>query len=351
MPPDDPRLSDRGESEARSVNIQTAILALAVGNFVFGLMLVLFQIHEERSRRIPFWTAAKFLQCVGWLFLAGRGTIPDTLSVLVGNFALLCGFAYECWAMYRISGRPVSRRLHASSAAGVAAVCVVLVFISSPSVRIVVASLVTAAFFALAGRATLTFAGSKSILRTYLGVIMWLMVTIMCARALWAALSPEGFALFTGNVVQIITFGFVYYMMLTSGFGILLLAKQRTDGELRGVLKEQRAILDTLPSGLCILRDRVIESCNPAMEAMFGYAPGTLQGQRVGVLYDGDDAFEDSGRRIYAAIEQSGRFEGEVAYVRRDGEPFWAWDQGTTIFPERAEAYSVFSITDITASK
>ena len=68
-------------------------------------------------------------------------------------------------------------------------------------------------------------------------------------------------------------------MMLTNGFGMLILSKEQTDRRLQEVLKEQRAILDTLPTGLCILRDRVIVQCNPAMETMFGFAPGHPAGQ------------------------------------------------------------------------
>ena len=88
------------------MDIRTIILTLAFGNFVFGVVLILLQRHEEHSLRNPFWIAAKFLQCTGWLLLAGRGTIADIFSYTLGNFCLISGFAYECWAIFRISNRP-----------------------------------------------------------------------------------------------------------------------------------------------------------------------------------------------------------------------------------------------------
>ena len=71
------------------MDIKTLILALAIGNFVFGLELILFELREERSRNNPFRTAAKILQCAGWLLLYSRGSIPDLLYTPVGNSSLL----------------------------------------------------------------------------------------------------------------------------------------------------------------------------------------------------------------------------------------------------------------------
>jgi PAS domain-containing protein len=123
------------------------------------------------------------------------------------------------------------------------------------------------------------------LLRYFLGWNMWLMTLIQCARILWVVYAPEGANLFTANLVQTITFCAYFYIVLTNGFGLLLLTREATDQVLARTLGEQQIILDTLPSGLCILRDRFIERRNPAMEAMFGFAPGTLTGRSTRCLY------------------------------------------------------------------
>lgn len=114
------------------MDIKTLLFALAIANLVFGLELILFQRREQHSGRNPFWVLAKFLQCIGWLFLAGRGTLPDWLYIPIGNGAVLCGFAYECWALFRITGRPVGPVLHGATAAAIILVCILFTPLPSP---------------------------------------------------------------------------------------------------------------------------------------------------------------------------------------------------------------------------
>jgi PAS domain S-box-containing protein len=215
-----------------TVDIKTLILALSLGNLVFGVMLILFQLREERSRRNPYWTAAKLLQFTGWLLLYCRTSIPDFLTYTVGNACLLSGFVYECCAMFRISGRPVRRTLHVSSVAGIVLACFFLTP-QSPSFRIAVASFISVIFFALSGWAMLNSSGNKSLLRIYIGWSMWLLAVIVVVRGMLAMFVPEGFVLFSSNTIQNITFSMFYYMMLTNGFGLLLLTKKTADRESR----------------------------------------------------------------------------------------------------------------------
>lgn len=82
--------------EVVTLDIRTLILSLALGNIVFGTILLLLQLREEHSHRNKHWTAAKGLQFLGWLLLYLRGDISELLSYTVGNTCLLCGFACEC---------------------------------------------------------------------------------------------------------------------------------------------------------------------------------------------------------------------------------------------------------------
>jgi PAS domain S-box-containing protein len=328
------------------MDIKTILFLLAIGNLVFGLELILFQLREPQSQSNPYWIAAKLLQCVGWLFLSGRGTIPDIVYIPLGNGAILCGLAYESWAMFRIVGRPVSRRLHGWTATGIVMVCILFTPLSSPQ-RIVIASLIPAVIFAVAGWAMLRGPGDKSLLRLYLGGNMWLMTALQCIRVLWVIYAPSETNLFTVNLVQTINFCSYFYVLLTNGFGLLLLTRAAADRELHRVLGEQQAILDTLPSGLIILHDRIIDRCNPAMEAMLGFAPGTLAGCSTRCLFASDEDYLETGRKLNAEIERSGHFEGKIPLMRQTGEGFWAKIQGRPLVLEGAQGHGVFSIDDI----
>ena len=333
------------------LDIRTIIAALAVGNLVFGLMLLLFQVRQEHSQRNMFWPVAKFLQCAGWLLLAGRGVLADMLSIHLGNICLFVGFTYECWAIYRISERPVSP-IHQILGLAYALLVVLVATPLTVADRIAASSILVTPLFALSAWAMLAGGPHRSPLRTYLGWSFILLTLVSLGRGFYAWTAPESFSLFSGNAIQIVTFSILFYMMLTTGFGMLVLSKEKIDHRLREVLKEQKAILDTLPTGLCILRDRVIVQCNPAMEAMFGFAPGTLTGRSVRSLYENDEVFQAFGHSIYAEIAATGCFEGEVLYRRQNGERFWAKDHGRTIIlGDRPEAHTVFSIFDITEQK
>jgi PAS domain S-box-containing protein len=206
-------------------------------------------------------------------------------------------------------------------------------------------------FYALPGWALLRSAGRKSLLRAVLGYSFLLVAGVFLTRSLWILIVPElAFSGF-GAVIGQIMLPTVYYMMLISGFSMLLLAKENSDRELHESLQEQQAILETLPTGLAIVRDRVIERCNPSLEQMFGHAPGTLSGRNVQCLYESDVEFDRYGQVIYNEIELVNRFRGEIPAIRPTGERFWTWVEGRSIFPERSQRHAVFSVTDITLPK
>lgn len=332
------------------LDIKTVILTLAIGSFVFGTILALFQYGKEPSLRIPFWVTAKFMQGAGSLLLYFRDTTPDVLSVLVANSLLLGGCAYEGWAVFHITGRRVSRPQHIGAAGAIVAVSAAMLFLEPPN-RIAVSFSMHMLFYALPAWALLIHGGETSLLRRGLGCSFCLLAVIFGIRAVWALVEPTQSHLFFGTMIYQIMLPAIYCMMLISGFSMLLLAKEASDLALQASLREQKAILETLPTGLAILRDRVIDRCNPALEVIFGAAPGTMSGSPATGLYESPEVSEEYGKRIYESIDRDGSFAGEVVMMRRNGEHFWAWVQGTSIFPERVQSYAVFSVTDISQQK
>ena len=328
------------------MDIKTLLFILALGNLVFGLELILYQWRERYSQKNPFWIAAKLLQSLGWLFLAGRNTIPDYVYIPIGNAALFCGLAYECWAIFRLLGRPVSRDLHLAVTAGLLLLVALFSSLSSP-VRIVIASLVMAFFLACPAWALGRARANRSRLRDTLGLVLWLMAGLMIARALWALLGPQQLDLFTANLVQVIVFLSLLLLMLINGFGMLLLSREATDRELHRVLGEQRAILETLPIGLCIRRQDRIERCNPVLETMFGFPPGTLVGRSARDLYASDQAHAEAVQRIQSVLESGRNFDGELVFRRHTGEPFWGRVQCTQLLPEQDRDYFLTTLSDI----
>ena len=332
------------------MDANTLILTLTFGSFVFGFLLILFQYGKEPSRRIPFWITAKFLQGTGSLILYYCDIRSPSPLNLAADALLLLGCAYEGWAVFHITGRTVSRRLHLSVTGAIFTGCLLVVSLPPP-LRLALNFLTHSVFYVLPGWALLRSADKKSILRAVLGYSFLLVAGVFLTRGLWILIVPElSFSGF-GAVIGQIMLPTVYYMMLISGFSMLLLAKENSDRELQESHQEQQAILETLPTGLAIVRDRVIERCNPSLEQMFGHATGTLIGRNVQCLYEREVEFDRFGHLIYNEIELANRFGGEIPAVRPTGERFWTWVEGRSIFPERSQRHAVFSITDITPQK
>lgn len=65
---------------------------------------------------------------------------------------------------------------------------------------------------------------------------------------------------------------------------------------------EQQAMLDNDLIGIAKVKDRVIVWRNPALERIFGYAPGTLQGRTTEEMYVDREDFLAFGRDAYAAL-------------------------------------------------
>ena len=332
------------------MDANTLILTLAFGSFVFGFLLILFQYGKEPSRRIPFWVPAKFLQGTGSLILYSCDIRTPSPLNLAANALLLLGCAYEGWAVFHLTGRTVSRRLHLSVAGGITSACLLMVVVP-PFLRLSLNFLIHTFFYVLPGWALLYSDDKKSLLRVVLGYSFLLVAGVFLTRSLWIlivpALSFTGF----GAVLNQIMLPLVFCMMLISGYSLLLLAKENSDRGLQEALWEDQAILDTLPTGLGILRDRIIIRCNPALEQTFGFAPGTLAGNHISCLYASQEECAQYGQIIYDEIKRNRRFNGEILGCRQNGELFWSWVEGTAIFSERPGRQVVFSITDITAQK
>jgi PAS domain S-box-containing protein len=90
-------------------------------------------------------------------------------------------------------------------------------------------------------------------------------------------------------------------------------------------------IFQHAPVGMCISSNRVIQSSNLALAAMFGYGQGILDGQSFAVLYPTMDEFLRTGDRIVPIMNAKGRYSDERIMRRGDGELFWCHVTGRAL--------------------
>jgi diguanylate cyclase (GGDEF)-like protein/PAS domain S-box-containing protein len=127
--------------------------------------------------------------------------------------------------------------------------------------------------------------------------------------------------------------------------------KKQVADALKVSLREQTLIFDRVPIGIMYVRDRTILRCNPHFEAIFGYPPGALVGQSTRVLFADEQAWIDTGVRVYSALREQAVIDLDVDYRRRDGSPLICHVIGCMLDSGDPAAGTIWLTQDITASR
>lgn len=108
------------------------------------------------------------------------------------------------------------------------------------------------------------------------------------------------------------------------------ITKQNENHEPRKVEDELRLhsqILENLAEGVYLVKtaDLTIAYTNPKFEEMFGYGPGEMLGQHVGIINAPTDVDpKEVAQRIEADLKAEGVWSGNVHNKKKDGTLFWS---------------------------
>ncbi|RZL00818.1 MAG: PAS domain S-box protein [Rubrivivax sp.] len=81
------------------------------------------------------------------------------------------------------------------------------------------------------------------------------------------------------------------------------------------LLHELRTILESSPAGIAYLRADILVRCNRRFERMLGLTPGTLPGQHLNALLDGDPRIRRVVTQSTIELQNTGQFESELEIV------------------------------------
>jgi two-component system, sensor histidine kinase and response regulator len=123
---------------------------------------------------------------------------------------------------------------------------------------------------------------------------------------------------------------------------------QRTSEALRAVAAEQTALFEAAPVGIAVLRNRMVERCNPRLEAIFGVDPGALLGVSTRQWYVDDAGYEQMGR-IYPSVLAGERVDRSVLMRRHNGQVFWAQIHAQAIDTSEPDKGLLVVLEDATA--
>jgi DNA-binding CsgD family transcriptional regulator len=115
---------------------------------------------------------------------------------------------------------------------------------------------------------------------------------------------------------------------------------------------DYRVAFDLAPIGLVLSKDRLMQSCNLQLLAMFAATrPEQLNGKSFELLYPTHDEFERTGARIVASLDQRGFYADERIMKRLSGELFWCHVSGRALDPKHPHAAGIWCFEDLSARR
>jgi diguanylate cyclase (GGDEF)-like protein len=211
----------------------TMVLALALGNLTMAAALFFSEQGDGRPVALSVWGWARQMQAAGWLLLAigASGVVPEQLALPVAYGLVFAGVAWEAGAQWERAGRARWRRVVAPLL-GMAIVIFLLCYLIDPfGLRALAASLILGVFYFAAAAALGRGWRDASMLRRFLALATALLALVVGARGALVMLSPAGWGWLTNDMLRQLHSGALYLLMLLGGFGWLLLARERLQGE------------------------------------------------------------------------------------------------------------------------
>ena len=138
---------------------------------------------------------------------------------------------------------------------------------------------------------------------------------------------------------------------LVSALGDLawdILLRKKSEDALRQNEEHLQAIFRVAPTGIGVVRDRVLTRVNQRVCEMTGYSADELLGQSARMLYPTQEDFDFVGREKYRQIREKGTGEVETRWLRKDGSVLDILMASTPLDPQDLSAGVTFTALDIT---
>ncbi len=338
------------------MDLGTIILMLAVGSFLFGLLLVVFKYKKSNPQEVPFWIMAKFLQAAGSLILYHRTGSYDALT-MVANALLLSGCAYETWTIRVLCGKTVKRRLHVSVTMALVVACLATLYIAAPF-RAALICFLQSVFYILPG----VFLFYRSEFRTFLRKLLGICYFVTGSAFLLCTFACLIFNEDVAGLREIPLFAIIptisFCQFLISGYIMLMLAKERSDMQIMEIQKalektetKFQRIVETAIEGILIFDKQFrITFANNNMATILGYTIEEMIGRsyisffpvsHLDVYYQQEALRKKGAGSVY-----------ECCLLRKDGKIHWFLISAKPIFDEQGNFDGSFAmLTDINERK
>ena len=205
------------------------LLALALGNLTLCAALFFFAHGEGKPASLSTFNIARQCQAVAWLLLYFRanGVLPDPVSIPAGYAVLFTGVALEAGALWQAAGHARWRRLAYPLLALAVAAFLGCYFIDELGLRVVAGALILGTCYLAAAAALATGWHGGTLLRRFLVLVTAALALLVAARGVLVLVMPGGWGWLSNALLQMLSSGALYLLMLLGGFGYLLLTREQ----------------------------------------------------------------------------------------------------------------------------
>lgn len=211
-----------------ALNVPTLLLMIVLVSILMGLSMVTVA-WGARHEGLQFWAAGLGINALAYVFFGLRGTVPESLSIVLGNGLTSLALCFILAAVFRFQGRALRWSLLLLPSLLMA--LAMLSLLEHFQWRVVVASLVLATQSAAILRSLYTSGESafgRSILLVMAGFTALLSVMLFRAlSALTGVLTPHTFL--DSGAVQSLTFVTTFSVSLLTSLGFVFMTKERAD--------------------------------------------------------------------------------------------------------------------------
>ena len=213
----------------------TMVLVLALGNLVLCSTLFFSDYAGQRSPSAATWGLSKQVQAAAWILLClgGARVVPEPLALPGGWALLIGGVAFEAAALWEAAGRARWRRAMVPLSVGAVFVFLLCYWIDPLGLRTLASALLLGAFYLLGAAALALGWRQASMLQRALAIAIAVLALVVAARGILVLVMPGGWRWLSHDLLRQLSTSAFYLLMLVSGFGWLLLGRERLQGELQ----------------------------------------------------------------------------------------------------------------------
>ncbi len=188
--------------------------------------------REERPRSVAYWTAWLGMHTLGMLLYAGRGTLPDVVSIILANMCITGGQSFALAAFQTFFARPLRPVLLVLPVA--LAALIASVFLNTPSARIPLISTLIGGQSLLLALVVLRHRRKADLTSLLVATPFLLNGLLLLGRGGSIGLGLEtNYNLLAPSMVQTVSMLLILVTLLASSFGFVLMHRERTEADIK----------------------------------------------------------------------------------------------------------------------